>query len=98
MVVDGTIVETPTGSDPKEFILEMARRFDAIVITNDKYRDYQIGFSDVLERLVQYTLIFDEIVIPRCHLPVQLSGLDLLFSQQSSLCDEGEEGLGSLFT
>lgn len=65
LVDDGTIRQAPAGTDADYFILSFARELKASVLSNDRFRDRSSAFTDVLERVIRYMIVEDEVVLER---------------------------------
>ncbi|MEX2581708.1 MAG: hypothetical protein WD766_00405 [Gemmatimonadota bacterium] len=65
LVQDGTIRQAPAGTDADYFILSFARELDAVVVSNDRFRDREQAFPDVAERIIRYMIVNDEVVLER---------------------------------
>lgn len=65
MVSDGTIRQAPAGTDADYFILSFGREMDAAVVSNDRFRDHEESFGDVLQRVIRYMIVDDEVVLER---------------------------------
>ncbi|HET8654779.1 MAG TPA: hypothetical protein VFL93_04650 [Longimicrobiaceae bacterium] len=61
----GEIHQAPAGTDADYFILSFARELDAIVVSNDRFRDRDEAFPDVMERIVRYMIVEGEVVLER---------------------------------
>jgi hypothetical protein len=57
------IHQAPAGTDADYFVLEMADRYDAWVLTNDAYTEYRNAYTWIDERRVPFMVINDEIVL-----------------------------------
>jgi PP-loop superfamily ATP-utilizing enzyme len=55
--------EAPAKRAADEFILEYARKWNAVVISNDKFEEYLKRFPDVLERRVTFMILEGEVAI-----------------------------------
>jgi hypothetical protein len=53
--------EAPAKRAADEFILEYARKWNAVVISNDKFEEYVKRFPDVLERRVTFMILEGEV-------------------------------------
>ena len=65
MVDAGTVHQAPAGTDADYFILSFARELDAVIVSNDRFRDRLKAFPEVRGRLVRYMILADEIVLER---------------------------------
>lgn len=52
LIGDGEIIQSPAGTEADEAILEMARERDAVVVSNDRFRDWVDEFPWIDERRV----------------------------------------------
>ncbi|HEY0005443.1 MAG TPA: hypothetical protein VGB17_11590 [Pyrinomonadaceae bacterium] len=57
LIQQQTVRQTPAGTDADYFVLEIAAQNDALVITNDRYRDYQEQYPWIEERRVPLMII-----------------------------------------
>jgi hypothetical protein len=65
LVQDGVIHQAPAGTDADYFILTFARELEALVVSNDRFRDRLKSFPEVRRRLVRYMILADEVVLER---------------------------------
>jgi hypothetical protein len=64
-VVKGKIRQAPSGTDADYFILAFARELDAVIVSNDRFRDRQEAFPDAQDRMIRYMIVADEVVFER---------------------------------
>ena len=64
-VVEGKIRQAPAGTDADYFILAFARELDCLIVSNDRFRDRAEAFPEVLERMIRYMIVEDEVVFER---------------------------------
>ena len=65
MVDRGGIRQAPAGTDADYFILSFARELEAVIVSNDRFRDREEAFSDVLERIIRFMVLEGEVVLER---------------------------------
>jgi hypothetical protein len=65
LVSDGSIHQAPAGTDADYFILSFARELDAAVVSNDRFRDHGRHYEDVLQRMIRFMIVDDEVVLER---------------------------------
>ena len=65
MVEDGRIRQAPAGTDADYFILSFARELDAMVVSNDRFKDRLQAFPEARERVIRYMIVNDEVVFER---------------------------------
>jgi hypothetical protein len=65
MVEDGTLRQAPAGTDADYFILAFARELDAVVVSNDRFRDREAAFPEARERVIRYMIVANEVVLER---------------------------------
>lgn len=65
MVENGTIRQAPSGTDADYFLLSFARELDAAVVSNDRFRDRADAFKDVMEQVIRYMIVANEVVFER---------------------------------
>ena len=65
MVDDGTIKQAPAGTDADWFILSFARELDAVVVSNDRFKDRLKAFPDAQDRVIRYMIVNGEVVFER---------------------------------
>ena len=65
MVENGTIRQAPAGTDADYFILSFARELDAVVVSNDRFKDRIEAFPEARERVIRYMIVNDEVVFER---------------------------------
>ena len=65
MVAEGQIRQAPAGTDADFFILSFARELDAVVVSNDRFRDREKSFPDIAERIIRYMIVNGEVVFER---------------------------------
>lgn len=64
MISSGIIVESPAERPDDLYILEIAKRLNGFVLSNDCFHQYKEIYSEVLERRITYMIIRDEVIIP----------------------------------
>jgi hypothetical protein len=65
MVDDGEIRQAPAGTDADYFILSFARELEAVVVSNDRFKDRLDAFPEARESVVRYMIVKDEVVFER---------------------------------
>lgn len=65
MVEDGTVKQAPAGTDADYFILSFARELDAVVVSNDRYRDREKAFPEARDRVIRFMIVAGEVVLER---------------------------------
>jgi hypothetical protein len=65
LVDNGTIRQAPAGTDADYFILAFARELDAVVVSNDRFRDREQAFPEARDRVIRYMIVNDEVVLER---------------------------------
>jgi hypothetical protein len=65
MVEDGIIKQAPAGTDADYFILSFARELDAVVVSNDRFKDRLEAFPEAREHVIRFMIVNDEVVIER---------------------------------
>lgn len=65
MVEGGTIRQAPAGTDADYFILSFARELDAVVVSNDRFKDRLEAFPEAREHVVRFMIVNDEVVFER---------------------------------
>ena len=65
LVERGEIRQAPAGTDADYFILAFARELDAVVVSNDRFRDREKAFPEAMERIIRYMIVEGEVVFER---------------------------------
>lgn len=65
MVENGSIKQAPAGTDADYFILSFARELDAVVVSNDRFKDRLEAFPEAREQVIRYMIVNDEVVFER---------------------------------
>ena len=65
MVEEGTLRQAPAGTDADYFILAFARELDAVVVSNDRFRDREAAFPEARDRVIRYMILAGEVVLER---------------------------------
>jgi hypothetical protein len=65
MVEKGQIRQAPAGTDADYFILSFARELEAVVVSNDRFRNREQAFPEISDRAVRYMIVNDEVVLER---------------------------------
>ena len=55
--------QVPAGTDADYFIIQFAHGLDALVVTNDRYRDYAEQYPWITERRLPYMIVKGEVVL-----------------------------------
>ena len=55
--------QVPAGTDADFFIIQFAHELDALMVTNDRYRDYAERFPWIPERRLPYMIVKGEVVL-----------------------------------
>jgi hypothetical protein len=66
---EGKIRQAPAGTDADYFILSFARELDALIVSNDRFRDRAEAFPEAHERMIRYMIVADEVVFERRNKP-----------------------------
>lgn len=61
----GKIHQAPAGTDADYFLLAFARELDAVIVSNDRFRDRQEAFPEAHERMIRYMIVAEEVVFER---------------------------------
>ena len=65
LVDSGVVHQAPAGTDADYFILTFARELDALVVSNDRFRDRLKGYPELRRRIVRYMILEGEVVLER---------------------------------
>lgn len=65
LVASGVVHQAPAGTDADYFILNFARELEAVVVSNDRFRDRLKSFPELRRRIVRYMILEDEVVLER---------------------------------
>ena len=55
--------QVPAGTDADYFIIQFADQLDALIVTNDRYRDYAEQYPWITERRLPYMIVKGEVVL-----------------------------------
>ncbi len=55
--------QVPAGTDADYFIIQFAHELDALVVTNDRYKDYTAQYPWISERRLPYMIVKGEVVL-----------------------------------
>jgi hypothetical protein len=55
--------QVPAGTDADFFIIQFAEQFNALVVTNDRYKDYVEQYPWITERRMPYMIVKGEVVL-----------------------------------
>ena len=55
--------QVPAGTDADYFIIQFADQLDALVVTNDRYKDYAGQYPWITERRLPYMIVKGEVVL-----------------------------------
>jgi len=55
--------QVPAGTDADYFIIQFADQLDAVIVTNDRYKDYAEQYPWVQERRLPYMIVKGEVVL-----------------------------------
>lgn len=64
-IQEGKIRQAPAGTDADYFILAFARELDCLIVSNDRFRDRAEAFPGVMEKMIRYMILEDEVVFER---------------------------------
>jgi hypothetical protein len=65
MVEEGRIRQAPAGTDADFFILSFARELDAVVVSNDRFKDRLEAFPEARDQVIRFMIVNDEVVFER---------------------------------
>ena len=57
------IRQVPAGTDADYFIIQFAHELDALIVTNDRYKDYAEQYPWITERRLPYMIVMGEVVL-----------------------------------
>ena len=57
------VQQVPAGTDADYFIIQFADRLDALIVTNDRYKEYAAQYPWVDERRLPYMIVKGEVVL-----------------------------------
>ena len=55
--------QVPAGTDADYFIIQFAHELDALIVTNDRYKDYADQYPWIAERRLPYMIVKGEVVL-----------------------------------
>jgi Zc3h12a-like Ribonuclease NYN domain len=55
--------QVPAGTDADYFIIQFAHELDALIVTNDRYKDYAEQYPWIPERRLPYMIVKGEVVL-----------------------------------
>ena len=55
--------QVPAGTDADYFIIQFAHELDALIVTNDRYRDYAQQYPWIPDRRLPYMIVKGEVVL-----------------------------------
>jgi len=55
--------QVPAGTDADFFIIQFAHELDALMVTNDRYKDYSDRYPWITERRLPYMIVKGEVVL-----------------------------------
>jgi hypothetical protein len=64
-VEEGKIKQAPAGTDADYFLLAFARELDAVIVSNDLFRDRAEAVPEARERMIRYMIVDDQVVFER---------------------------------
>ena len=64
-IEEGKIKQAPAGTDADYFLLSFARELEAVIVSNDLFRDRAEAFPEARERMIRYMIVADEVVFER---------------------------------
>jgi hypothetical protein len=64
-IEEGKIRQAPAGTDADYFLLAFARELDAVIVSNDLFRDRADAFPEARERMIRYMIVAEEVVLER---------------------------------
>ncbi|HEY4138200.1 MAG TPA: hypothetical protein VGN65_07100 [Casimicrobiaceae bacterium] len=65
LVDEGQVRQAPAGTDADYFILSFARELNALIVSNDRFRDRIKQFPEARDRIIRYMIVQDEVVLER---------------------------------
>lgn len=63
LIQQGIIHQAPAGVNDDEFILAYSKEFNAKVISNDQFKDYQDSYPEIKERRVPFMIVEETVVL-----------------------------------
>ncbi len=67
LVQQGVIIEVPAGTNDDLFILETAHILQALILSNDLFRQYSETYPEVCDKRVPFLIIKNRVIIPESH-------------------------------
>jgi hypothetical protein len=55
--------QVPAGTDADYFIIQFAHELDAVIVTNDRYKDYAAQYPWIPDRRLPYMIVKGEVVL-----------------------------------
>ena len=65
LVESGAVRQAPAGTDADYFILSFARELNALIVSNDRFKDRLPGFPEARRRIVRFMIVNGEVVLER---------------------------------
>jgi hypothetical protein len=64
-VESGIIKQAPAGTDADYFILSFARELNAVIVSNDRFKDRVDAFPEISQRVIRFMIVNGEVVFER---------------------------------
>ena len=65
MIESGAVKQAPAGTDADYFILSFARELDAVIVSNDQFKDRIAAFPEARDQVIRYMIVAGEVVLER---------------------------------
>lgn len=75
MIESRELYQAPAGTSADEFVIDLAKRKDGFMVSNDRYREHQGRWSQLQTRLIKFLIVEDEVF---------LSGIDAELAQDET--------------
>ena len=75
MIESRELYQAPAGTSADEFVIDLARRKDGFMVSNDRYREHTGRWRELQHRLIKFLIIEDEVF---------LSGIEAEFDKQKT--------------
>ena len=86
MIESGALYQAPAGTSADEFVIDLARRKDGFMVSNDRFREHLGRWDQLQDRLIKFLIVEGEVF---------LSGIDLEWTPDEATATDQPDDSGT---
>jgi len=63
MIESNELYQAPAGTSADEFVIDLAKRKDGLIVSNDRYREHSRRWTHLQSRLIRFLIVEDQVLL-----------------------------------